>query len=245
MNNMYFSLLFLLFVLCSSCDISNPDTNSKPYPIVDIDGNGYDSVQIGNQFWLNSNFKVTHFRNGDPIPEAKTALEWIEASEQGKPAYCYYDNNPFNALLYGKLYNWYAITDTRGLAPLGWHIPTDEELIQLGNDVNNDGGSIKSNSGWQNGANGTNTSRFYALPGGFRSYNGSFSFIEYFGRFISIITSPTCLILYIFILFNSELNLYKSKESSIKIETLYFLFNRSCAMVLFNVIIQSFTIPLS
>lgn len=181
MNNMYFSLLFLLVVLCSSCDISNPDTNSKPFPIVDIDGNGYDSVQIGNRFWLNSNIKVTHFRNGDPIPEAKTALEWIEASEQGKPAYCYYDNNPFNALLYGKLYNWHAITDPRGLAPLGWHIPTDEELIQLGNDVNNDGGSIKSNSGWQNGANGTNTSRFYALPGGFRSYNGAFSFIEYFG----------------------------------------------------------------
>ena len=79
------------------------------------------------------------------------------------------------------MYNWYAIADPRGLAPLGWHIPTDEELIQLGNDVNNDGGSIKSNSGWQNGANGTNTSRFYALPGGFRNYNGAFSFLEYFG----------------------------------------------------------------
>ena len=63
MNNMYFSLLFFLAVLCSSCDISNPDTNSKPFPIVDIDGNGYDSVQIGNRFWLNSNIKVTHFRN--------------------------------------------------------------------------------------------------------------------------------------------------------------------------------------
>ena len=131
MNNMYFSLLFFLAVLCSSCDISNPDTNSKPFPIVDIDGNGYDSVQIGNRFWLNSNIKVTHFRNGDPIPEAKTALEWIEASEQGKPAYCYYDNNPFNALMYGKLYNWYAVTDPRHVCPSGWHEPTDGEWTTL------------------------------------------------------------------------------------------------------------------
>jgi uncharacterized protein (TIGR02145 family) len=63
------------------------------------------------------------FRNGDPIPEARTKEEWSKAS----PAWCYYENDPENGTKYEKLYNWYALVDPRGLAPEGWHVPVKEE----------------------------------------------------------------------------------------------------------------------
>jgi hypothetical protein len=77
------------------------------------------------------NLDVTTFRNLDPIMEAKTDEEWIKAGEQGIPAWCYYDNDPANNELFGKLYNWHAVNDKRGLAPEGFRIPTIEELDNL------------------------------------------------------------------------------------------------------------------
>ena len=77
------------------------------------------------------NLDVTTFRNLDPIMEAKTDEEWIRAGEQGIPAWCYYDNDPANNELYGKLYNWHAVNDKRGLAPEGFRIPTIEDLDNL------------------------------------------------------------------------------------------------------------------
>jgi uncharacterized protein (TIGR02145 family) len=91
------------------------------------DGKKYKTTVIGGQVWMAENLNVSKFRNGDPIPEAKTAEEWASAVRYDIAARCYYDNDPKNGEIYGKLYNSYAINDPRGLAPLGWHIPTDSE----------------------------------------------------------------------------------------------------------------------
>lgn len=92
---------------------------------------GFGFVSRGSQKWMNKNLAVTRFRNGDIIPEAKTPEEWKKASETGKPAWCYYNNNEKAGENGGKLYNWYAVTDLRGLAPIGWHIPSDDEWYKL------------------------------------------------------------------------------------------------------------------
>src|ERR1043165_1390179 len=89
------------------------------------------SVQIGTQTWSTKNLDVSKFRNGDAITEAKTAAEWMAAAEQRKPAWCYYNNDASNGKKYGKLYNWFAVSDPRGLAPDGWHVPSDAEWITL------------------------------------------------------------------------------------------------------------------
>jgi uncharacterized protein (TIGR02145 family) len=89
------------------------------------------TVTIGKQIWSSKNLDVEYFRNGDPIPQAKTCEEWKLASENKKPIWCYYFFDPNNGKLYGKLYNWYAVNDPRGLAPIGWHIPEYSEWKQL------------------------------------------------------------------------------------------------------------------
>jgi uncharacterized protein (TIGR02145 family) len=85
------------------------------------------TVTIGTQEWTTKNLDVSTFRNGDPIPEAKTDEEWKRAGELKQPAWCYYDNDSANGEKYGKLYNWYAVNDARGMAPSGYHVPTDVE----------------------------------------------------------------------------------------------------------------------
>jgi len=92
---------------------------------VDIDGQTFDIVVIGSQTWMAENLNVSHFLNGDPIPHVQTNEEWLKAAENRRPAWCYYNNDPVNGKKYGKLYNWFAVNDSRGLAPPGWHIPTD------------------------------------------------------------------------------------------------------------------------
>ena len=100
-------------------------------PVVSNPSGPDKSVTIGTQVWMKENLNVSTFRNGDPIPEAKTAEEWKAAGAAKQPAWCYYDNDPKNGAKYGKLYNWYAVNDPRGLAPVGWHVPTKEELSDL------------------------------------------------------------------------------------------------------------------
>ena len=148
--------------------------------VSDIDGNTYETVQIGNQLCMAENLNVSMFSNGDPIPEAKTHKEWQKAGEEGKPAWCYYDNYPVNGELYGKLYNWYAVIDPRGFAPEGWRVPSDKEWTTLteflgGLDVT--GRKMKSTNGWQANGNGTNESGFSGLPGGFRFSTGGFYYL--------------------------------------------------------------------
>jgi uncharacterized protein (TIGR02145 family) len=132
------------------------------------------SIKIGNQIWQAENLNVDRFRNGDPIPEVISAEEWVAAGKRGEPAWCYYNNDPVNGKIYGKLYNWYAVNDLRGLAPEGWHIPTDEEwtiLIDYLGGWQVAGGKMKSvgTAYWNSPNRGaTNKSGFSALPGGYR-----------------------------------------------------------------------------
>jgi uncharacterized protein (TIGR02145 family) len=145
----------------------------------------YVSTTIGTQVWMAENLNADKFRNGDQIPEEKTKEEWLSAENEKKPAWCYVNNNAANGEKYGKLYNWYAVIDPRGLAPKGWHVPTDEEwkalIGQLGGEEEA-GEKMKSADGW--GTNrwgisrsvnhGTNENGFNALPGSRRAYDGTF-----------------------------------------------------------------------
>ena len=134
-------------------------------------------VTIGNQIWTTKNIDVENYRNGDAIPQVQGAAAWKNLTTG---AWCYYENNTANGSSYGKLYNWYAVNDPRGLAPSGYHIPSDEEWTTLTNYL---GGELqacskmKSTTGWNNNGNGTNTIGFAGLPGGFRNYDGYFFYI--------------------------------------------------------------------
>jgi uncharacterized protein (TIGR02145 family) len=143
---------------------------------------GYKPVKIGTQTWMTENLNVSTFRNGDPILEAKTDAEWKKASENRQPAWCYYNNNPTNGEKYGKLYNWYAVNDARGLAPAGWHIPSDADWTILTDYLGGEdtaGEKMKFTDFWTDNygesGNGTNESGFSGLPGGERYTNGRFS----------------------------------------------------------------------
>jgi len=131
-------------------------------------------VTIGSQVWTTKNLDVSAYRNGDVIPEVKEAAVWANLTTG---AWCYYENKTANGTTYGKLYNWYAVSDKRGLAPKGYHIPTDEEWTTLTNYLGVEtiaGSKMKSSSGWENNANGTNTIGFAGLPGGYRNSVGNF-----------------------------------------------------------------------
>jgi len=140
------------------------------------------TITIGSQVWMTKNLDVSTFRNGDTIPQAKTSEEWENAGNINQPAWCYYDNDPANGTKYGKLYNWCAVYDQRGLAPIGYHIPTDEEWTQLTDYLGGEnvaGAQMKSKSGWEDNGNGTNSSGFSGLPGDHRG--GSISYIGHTG----------------------------------------------------------------
>lgn len=138
-------------------------------------------VIIGKQVWMTVNLSVDKFRNGEVIPEAKTAGEWKAYRDAGEAAWCYYDNDKINGEKYGKLYNWYAVNDPRGLAPKGWHIPSDEEWTLLTDYLGGEekaGAKLKSKNGWFDDGNGTNSSGFSGLPAGNRDDNGEFNAIS-------------------------------------------------------------------
>lgn len=127
----------------------------------DFEGNDYKTVTIGNQVWISENLNTTHYRNGDLIPEVKTSTEWEEYYKKGKGAWCYYNNDLSNGQKYGKLYNWYAVNDPRGLAPSGMHIPTRKEWQTL---ITNLGGESSAFSKLKSSLG------FSALAGGHRYF---------------------------------------------------------------------------
>lgn len=135
------------------------------------------TIKVETQVWQIRNLDVDHFANGDPIPEARTPEEWSRADANKRPAWCYYDGDPANGEVYGKIYNWYAVNDPRGLAPKGWHIPTNKEwalLIEfLGGEVTA-GSSLKNTVGWFDNGNGNNSSGFSGNPGGYRNPDGTY-----------------------------------------------------------------------
>lgn len=146
------------------------------------------TVTIGDQVWMTKNLNVDKFRNGDTIPEAKTQEEWIKAGVNKQPAWCYYENDPANGKKYGKLYNWYAVNDKRGLAPLGYHIPSETEwkmmIDFLGGEIEAKN-KLKSINGWAENGNGTNSSGFSGFPSGAREVNGIFSLLGGLGAWWS------------------------------------------------------------
>lgn len=145
-------------------------------------------VKIGNQIWMSKNLDVSTFRNGDVIPEAKSQDEWVKASENKKAAFCYYDFDPKYGEKYGKLYNWYAVKDPRGLAPKDYHVPSDAEWDSLATYLggwDKAGIKLKSTTGWKNDGNGDNSSGFNGLPGGGCYSDGYFGRITDFGYFWS------------------------------------------------------------
>lgn len=158
--------------------------------VTDIDGNVYTTIKIGDQWWMAENLKVAHYRNGEEIPEVTDNTAWSGLSTGAR---CVYDNTESNADTYGYLYNWYAVNDSRNIAPEGWHVPTDEEWKQLevalgmsqseADDTvwrgTNEGSKLAGRAElWNNHALENNAafgeSGFSALPGGCRFYDGYF-----------------------------------------------------------------------
>lgn len=169
--------------------------------VTDRDGNVYKTIKIGNQWWMAENLKVTHYRNGDPIPNVTDNGQW---SNLNTGAWCAYANDVANADTYGLLYNWFAVNDSRNIAPEGWHVPTDREWKQLemalgmSRDEADDTGWRGTNEGsklagnaelWNNGDLKNNaefgSSGLSGLPGGYRLGYGLFAGLGLYAAFWS------------------------------------------------------------
>ena len=137
-------------------------------------GYDYATVLIGDQCWFAENLRSENYENGDAIPAGLSDSEWENTS---LGAVAVYGENASNLNEYGRLYNWYAVDDARGLCPSGWHVPTDGEWTVLTDDLGGwsvAGGKMKTTYGWYGGGNGTNSSGFSGLPGGGRDSAGNF-----------------------------------------------------------------------
>ncbi len=179
--------------------------------VTDIDGNEYITVIIGNQEWMAENLRVTRYNNGDDIPTGLSNIEWANISEGASAIY----NNDENMLeAYGKLYNWFAVDDSRDLCPVGWSVPSDADWLQLADyvvsqgfpnepdDSNGTGNALKSCRQIGSPLDGCDTSvhprwnpddthygfdvfGFSALPGGRRTSDGSYDNVGASGTFWS------------------------------------------------------------
>ena len=149
-----------------------------------MQANNFDSIKIGNQVWMQRNLNVDHYQNGDSIPEIQDSIDWANTKTG---AWCYYNNDPVNGKIYGKLYNWNAVHDSRGLAPKGWHVSSDIEWKILTEFLGGDsvaGGKLKETSTryWISpNTCATNICKFSALPCGWRNYTGSFGNVNITG----------------------------------------------------------------
>lgn len=172
------------------------------------------TIVIGAQQWMEKNLNTSFYRNGDTIPYVTNATQWANLTSG---AWCYYNNDPANGEIYGKLYNWYAVNDSRGLAPTGWHIPTDAEWTTLTTTLGGEsvaGGKMKSaGTTWRTPSLGNNSSGFTGLPGGVCDLNGSFFQIGTHGYFWSSTEFNTTSSKYLNLMFhnNSTLSLMYNK----------------------------------
>ena len=152
---------------------------------LEYQGYDYETVQIGEQCWFRENLRSENYENGDAIPSSLSDNEWINTVSGASAVY---DENDYNLEVYGRLYNWYAVDDSRGLCPSGWHVPTDGDWMTMEmalgmseTEANGTGGrgtdqgtQLKSTYGWNGGSQGTNSSGFSGLPGGFRVNSGDY-----------------------------------------------------------------------
>ncbi|MFM9053055.1 MAG: FISUMP domain-containing protein, partial [Bacteroidota bacterium] len=163
--------------------------------LTDIDGKTYNTVQIGTQCWTQSNLKVSKYRNGNSISNITDQSAWSQTNTSNTGAWCNYNNSSANNTLYGKLYNWYAVNDSRGLCPTGWHVPLDAEWTTLTDFLGGEsvaGGKMKSTAtqpaagGWDSPNTGaTDSSGFTGLPGGYRDSDGGFNVLGSYGNWWS------------------------------------------------------------
>ena len=214
--NLITPILYCLILFITSCGASDNKTNDGSITATSVDevektakSVAEGEVAIGNQVWTSKNLDVSIFKNGEEIPEAETKDQWKAFSEANEAAWCYYENITENGvpIRIGKLYNWFAVNDPRGLAPKGYHIPTDKEWSTLTEYLrvkiialsakdkitkssvriikekhgSLTGATMKSTNGWKNNGSGTNTSGFSGLPGGCRGSDGSFGSIGNIG----------------------------------------------------------------
>lgn len=174
LQNILFLSCLLLMVSCSDEEAkTQSETALRPAvpPVVN------NEVQIGTQIWMTKNLNVSRYRNGAIIPQVTDPTEWANLTTG---AWCYDYNDTSIGGVYGKLYNWYAVNDPRGLAPNGWHIPSDDEWATLTTYLGGlsvAGGELKESgiSHWRSpNAGATNNSGFTAIPGGYRDGDGTF-----------------------------------------------------------------------
>jgi len=166
-----------------SCAQFNP--NLTYGTLTDIEGNTYKTIQIGTQTWMAENLRVGKYRDGTLIPNVTDNIQWANNTAG---AWCYYNNDANNNIAFGKLYNFYAVNNSKNICPSGWHIPTDEDWNNLVKFLDPSfaligyqsiiaGGNMKSDCPklWQSpNTNANNTSGFSGLPGGARNTDGSF-----------------------------------------------------------------------
>ncbi len=158
---------------------------------VSYHGYDYATVQIGEQCWFAENLRTEHYADGDEIPGQLTSSEWSNTFEGAQAVYT---NEASNLSDYGRLYNWYAVDDERGICPTGWHVPTDVECTTLTDGLGGEsvaGEKLKSSTEGPLSWDGTNASGFSGLPSGCRGYGGGFFNIDYYGYFWSASASDT------------------------------------------------------
>ncbi|MCX6269834.1 MAG: fibrobacter succinogenes major paralogous domain-containing protein [Bacteroidetes bacterium] len=176
--------------------INAPSWRGCTIQVTDFDGNLYNGIFAGTQVWMTENLRVTHYKNGESIPIVTDDLVWSNLSSG---AFCDYNNLPDNGINYGKLYNYFSVSDPRGLCPTGWHVPSESEfttLIMFLGGPNVSGGKIKTTGALEAGTGlwhapntgATNESGLSALPGGLRNNDGSFSDLGYQGAWWSSTT---------------------------------------------------------
>jgi uncharacterized protein (TIGR02145 family) len=169
------ALIGVFLVITCSCSKDDSKDDTIVYgTVTDVEGNVYKTVTIGNQVWMAENLKTTKYRNGDLI---ETTPPGYSISGESTPKYQWaYNRDESNVATYGRLYTWYAATDSRNICPIGWHLPNNRDWITLrdflGGD-NNAGGQLKAKgtSFWNSPNTGaTNGTGFTALPGGLCHY---------------------------------------------------------------------------
>jgi uncharacterized protein (TIGR02145 family) len=184
LKGILFGLMFICLYSCEEkTETPDPDPNHLNKDLVygeimDLEGNTYKTIQIGATIWMAENLRSTRFCNGDAINGMPELTTWLENKEKKLPAWVYVNNNPALDEPYGKLYNWYAVEDDRGLCPCDWEIPTEEEWNNVQSHLGDDSGGKMKTAGffyWQSPNTGaTNESGYSGLPGGLRTALGSF-----------------------------------------------------------------------
>ena len=153
--------------------------------VSDFDGNSYQTVLIGTNWWMAENLNTMHFSEGSEIQNVTDASVWGQSSG---PALCNYNNNAAFSQDFGKLYNWFTVTDSRNVCPSGWHVPSQQDWNLLINDLGGSGagGKMKTTNIWETPNYGaTNESGFSGLPAGNRVSNGIFTGVNFNGSWWS------------------------------------------------------------